>query len=98
MATWLEDLLDATAELESSRKFFLWSGLSAISAVVKNNVWVERYGGTGILTVYPNLYILLVAPSGHRKGVPVSIAKALVAEAGGAKIIAGRSSIEGILQ
>lgn len=98
MATWLEDLLAATAELESPRKFILWSGLAAISAIVKNNVWITRYGGSDLLTVFPNVYVLLVAPSGHKKGVPVAIARGLVREAGGVREIAGRSSIEGILQ
>lgn len=95
---WLEEVLDATAELESSPKYFLWSGLAAISAILKNNVWVERYGGSDILTVFPNVYVLLVGPSGFRKGPPVALAKLLVDEVGGVRSIVGRSSIEGIIQ
>lgn len=98
MTTWLEELLSATSELETPRKFFLWTGLSVISAIVKNNVWVDRYGGTEILRVYPNLYVMLIAPSGHGKGVPVAIAKAIVNEVGNVKVISGRNSIESILQ
>jgi hypothetical protein len=95
--TWLEEILDATSELETPRKFFLWSALATVSAVAKNNVWVERYSSLDLVTVYPNIYVLLIAPSGFRKGVAVGLARALAKEAGGVKLISGRNSIQGIV-
>lgn len=98
MATWLEDLLDSTKELEAPQKFFLWAGLATISAIVKNNVWFDRYGATDLVRVYPNLYVMTIAPSGHGKGVPVALSKMLIDEVGGVRTISGRNSIESILQ
>lgn len=98
MGSWLEDLLDSVRELEAPQKFFLWAGLATISAIVKNNVWLDRYGATDMLRVYPNIYVMTIAPSGHGKGVPIAIAKALVTEVGGVRTISGRNSIESILQ
>lgn len=97
MSTWLEDVLEATKELESPRKFFLWAGMTTISAVVKRNVWVEREGGK-LLRMYPNVYVFTVAPSGFKKSVPINLAKALLEEVSGTKVISGRSSIENIIQ
>lgn len=92
--TWLEKLLEQHYELESPMNFWLWSGLAAISAVVKDNVWIDRQ----IYNLYPNIYVMLHAESGLKKGPPISMAKQLVRTVGGTRIISGRSSIQGILK
>jgi hypothetical protein len=52
---WLADLLEATKRAESPRSFITWSGLSAISAIINNKVWIERKAvGTKL---YPNIRI-----------------------------------------
>src|SRR5574343_131785 len=90
----LEKLLDQTQEAESPRSFFLWSGLAAISAVVRKNVWINKK----IYRLYPNLYIMLVARSGLRKGYPVKLAQKLVESLEVTKVISGRNSIQSIIQ
>lgn len=90
---WIDELMQATEELESPRRYFLWSGLSAISAVVKRNVYLDKFA----YYLYPNIYVMLVGKSGIRKGVPPALAKDLVARVNNTRVIAGRSSIEGIL-
>jgi hypothetical protein len=90
----LEKLLDQTQEAESPRSFFLWSGLAAISAVVRKNVWINKK----IYRLYPNLYIMLVARSGLRKGYPVKLAQKLVESLEITKVISGRNSIQSIIQ
>jgi hypothetical protein len=92
--TWLETLLGQHSELESPTNFWLWGGLAAISAVVKDNVWINRQ----IYNLYPNIYVMFHAESGLKKGPPISMAKQLVKAAGGTRIISGRSSIQGILK
>ncbi len=58
-------------ETESPRMFHLWSGLATLSAVMSRNVWWGEKPGK----VFPNLYLVFVAPSGTcRKGAAVSIA------------------------
>ena len=92
--TWLEKLLYQHNELESPTNFWLWGGLASISAVVKDNVWINRQ----IYNLYPNIYVMFHAESGLKKGPPISMAKQLVRAVGGTRIISGRSSIQGILK
>jgi len=92
--TWLEKLLGQHSELESPTNFWLWGGLASISAIVKDNVWIDRQ----IYNLYPNIYVMFHAESGLKKGPPISMAKQLVRGVGGTRIISGRSSIQGILK
>jgi len=92
--TWLEKLLSQHNELESPTNFWLWGGLASISAVVKDNIWLDRQ----IYNLYPNIYVMFHAESGLKKGPPISMAKQLVRGVGGTRIISGRSSIQGILK
>jgi hypothetical protein len=91
---WLEEILRGTEEAESPRTFFFWSALAAVSAVVKNKVYLDRY----FYKLYPNVYVLLVAASGLRKGIPIAMAKALVKEVDNTRVISGRNSVQGIIK
>lgn len=82
------------SELESPMNFWLWGGLASISAVVKDNVWLDRQ----IYKLYPNIYVMFHAESGLKKGPPISMAKQLVKATDVTRIISGRSSIQGILK
>jgi hypothetical protein len=73
----------------------MWAGLAAISAVIKDNVWLDRGGA---YKLYPNLYVILHAESGLKKGPPISLAKDLVRMVNNTRVISGRSSIQGILK
>src|SRR6187399_1697277 len=94
MSNWLHDLVVQHDELESPESFWYWGGLSAISAVVKDNIWIDRQ----IHNLYPNIFVMFHADSGLKKGPPISMAKQLVRGVGGTRIISGRSSIQGILK
>lgn len=91
---WLDCLVEQHKELESPLSFWLWGGLVSISAVVKDQVWINRY----LYNLYPNVYIMLHADSGLKKGPPISMAKKLVQAVGNTRVISGRSSIQGILK
>jgi hypothetical protein len=92
--TWIENLVSQHSELESPIAFWFWSGLSAISATVKDNVWLNRQ----FYNLYPNIYVMLHAKSGLKKSSPVSAAKQLVTAVNNTNIISGRASIQGILK
>lgn len=92
--SWLTQLVEQHSEVESPKKFWYWSGLAAISAVVKDQVWLNRQ----IYNLYPNIYVMLHADSGLKKGPPVALAKDLVTRVNNTRIISGRSSIQGILK
>src|SRR6266446_2235582 len=93
--TWLETLLKATDELESPKSFWMWSALASIAAIAKDNVWLNRGNA---FKQYPNIYVMLLARSGLRKGPPINLAKRLVSKVGVSRIIVGRSSIQAILK
>jgi hypothetical protein len=93
--TWLNKLIEQHKELESPRSFWYWSGLAILSAVVKDQVYLDR---AGAYKLYPNIYVMLHADSGLKKGPPVALAKDLVARVNNTRIISGRSSIQGILK
>jgi hypothetical protein len=92
--TWLTELVSQHSEFESPLSFWKWSALAAISAVVKDQVWLPRY----LYNLYPNVYVMLHAESGLKKGPPVSMAARLVSTINNTKVIQGRSSIQGILK
>lgn len=91
--SFLDDFLEITIEAESPRSFFLWSGISAISAVVRKNVWINKR----IYKLYPNLYIMFIARSALRKGLPVKLAQKMVEQVEVMKVISGQNSIQSVI-
>jgi hypothetical protein len=94
MSDWLTEITEQHKELESPASFWYWSAIAALSAVIKDNVWMDRQ----IYNLYPNIYVMLHAESGMKKGPPISMAKQLVRPVNNTRIIGGRSSIQGILK
>ncbi len=92
--TWLDEIVLSHSELESPKSFWVWSALSAVSAVLKDNVWFNKQ----IYNLYPNIYVMLHADSGLKKGPPIAMANKLVNKVNNTKIIKGRSSIQAILK
>jgi hypothetical protein len=91
---WIDEIVNQHGELESPLSFWYWGALCAISATVKDQIWINRQ----IHDIYPNIYVMLHADSGMKKGPPISMARRLVATVNNTKIISGRSSIQGILK
>lgn len=91
---WLSEIVAQHDELESPQSFWYWSAIAALSAILKDQVWIDRQ----IYNLYPNIYVMLHAESGLKKGPPISMAKQLVKPVNNTRIISGRSSIQGILK
>lgn len=91
---WLNDLIESTEEAESPSQFIYWSGLCAISAILRKNVYLNKF----YYHLYPNIYVMLVAKPGGRKGFPVKLAKKLVQAVNSTRIISGRNSIQSVLK
>ena len=91
---WIQEVLDATEESESPERYFYWAAISAISAICRRNIYLDKY----FYKLYANLYVLLIGPSGLRKGVPISIAQRLVEQVHCTRVISGRGSIQGIVR
>ena len=92
---WLETLMSQTEELESPRRYFYFAGLCALSAAAGRKIWLDRGGA---YKLYPNIFCMLVGPSGIKKGLPIRVAEKLVTEMKYTKVIAGRSSIQAIIE
>lgn len=91
----LKEVLDSTVDFEAPRKFYYWSMLAAISAVLKDRVWFNMGDNYNI---YPNIYVLLYGPSGIRKGPAIALAEDLVSKVDNTRVIDGRSSIQAVIK
>lgn len=90
----IEKFLAYTDDCESPTSFFQWSAISALSTVMRDNVFLHW----GQLKIYPNLYVMLLAKSGTcRKGLPLKKVNELIGAIDNTKIIEGRSSIQGVI-
>jgi hypothetical protein len=91
---WIDEVLAQHKELEAPVSFWYWGALASISAVLKDNVFLDRQ----LYKLYSNIYVMLHADSGLKKGPPISMAKQLVRGVNNTRIISGRSSIQGMLK
>ena len=92
--SWINEVLEATEESESPERYFYWSAVSAISAICRRNIYLDKF----FYKLYPNIFVLLIGPSGLRKGVPISMAQKLVEKVGCTRVISGRGSIQGVIK
>lgn len=94
--SWVDDLVAECEHVETPTPYLWWSFLSCISAAAGNNYFLTTLKGD--LIYKPNLYIMLLGESGLGKGFPINRAKILIQKADVTRVIAGRSSIQGIIK
>ena len=84
---WLLSYLDYTENQESPELFHVWCGVSVLASTLGRSVWLYR----GRYKLYPNHYVVLVAPSAvSRKSIAVSIAREMLEMSKTAEIMAER--------
>ncbi len=93
---WVDALVNECGHVETPQSWLWWSFVSCISAAAGNNYSLTTLKGD--LVYKPNLYIMLLGDSGLGKGFPINRAKLLVSKANVTRVIAGRSSIQAIVQ
>ena len=91
--SFVSSYLEHTQLYESPTSFWKWSAYAAIGAILRDNVYRKQ----GDITTYPNIFVLFLAPSGGRKGAPINLARELIKIVGNTKDIAGRTSIQAII-
>lgn len=69
---WLERYIQFTQNSEPPTIYHLWSGIMALSSCLQRKCYMN-WGHA--MTIYPNLYTVLVGPPGGRKGTAMKIAK-----------------------
>lgn len=73
---WLKGLEVYVEETEAPRNFWFWGGIFTIASALQRKVWLPF----GLKNIYPNVYIMLVAPPAGRKGDPPMLAKQMLEE------------------
>lgn len=61
---WISGFMQYTENSEPPTQFRLWTAISVVAAALERKCYLEW----GSLTFFPNMYIVLVGPSGCRKG------------------------------
>lgn len=75
LANWIVNYISAIDKVsESPIDYHLWTAISVIGAVLKDNVWVDM----GTYKMYPNQYVVLVGPPGIGKGTAIHSANEFV--------------------
>jgi hypothetical protein len=72
MTGFFADYLKATGTTPIPERFHRWAAISLVAAVLEDRVWVPHHLGT----LVPNLYVLLIGPSGCGKGTAIENALA----------------------
>jgi len=75
---WINAYIEYTTSSEPPTSYHIWCGLTVIAGALQRRVYLQQ----GLeRTIYPNLYVILVGPSGRtRKGVALGIAKDLLSK------------------
>lgn len=73
--SFLELYLHATGTSETPSIYHQWCALSTIAACVADRVWIEKFKGKKIA---PNLYLILLGPSGNGKGTAMGFSEGLI--------------------
>ncbi|KKL03469.1 hypothetical protein LCGC14_2625850, partial [marine sediment metagenome] len=61
--SWLATYLEYTKNQESPTSFHQWVAMAVISTAIGRHIWLDR----GYYTIYPNLFVILVAGSARCK-------------------------------
>lgn len=92
---WLDQVLESVKDYETPARFFYWSALASVSAILKDSVFLDR---GGLYKLYPNVYVLLYGPSGVKKGPAIAFAKNIIRKIDNTRIINGRATVEAIIK
>lgn len=74
---WIDAYTTFTSESEPPDSYKRWVAVSAIASALQRKVMIPMHGG-----VYPNMYVVLVGPSGCRKGTAIKPARDMIRELG----------------
>lgn len=81
-------------ESEVPREFTVWSCLSLIAACVADRVWYEKFHGKRLA---PNLYVMLIGPSGLGKGEAIDTAIRYAADIPKVNLYRGKATAQFLL-
>ncbi len=72
---WVSGYIEYSQETESPLSYHVWTGISLLAAALQRRVYIRW----GYEVLYPNMYIVLVGPSGKcRKGSAMNLGKDII--------------------
>ena len=75
LSNWIDSYMEYTEDSEPPKMFHLWTAISTVASAMQRKCYLKW----GTLTFYPNMYIVLVAPSGKcRKGTTMDPSRELL--------------------
>ena len=79
LTDWITTYLKYTENSEPPRSYHIWTAISLIAAALQRKVYMKW----GFDKIFPNMYIVLVGPSGKcRKGTAMNIGKEILKDVG----------------
>ncbi len=94
LSDWLTYYIDYASNTESPESYHIWTGLSVIAGALQRKTYIKW----GHSFIYPNMYVVLVGPSGRtRKGEAMNVGTSLFNEIG-VQTIADSTTREALLK
>lgn len=78
LGNFLKAYMEFTTDTESPDAYHFWVGASLISAATRRQVYLDM----NYFRIYPNMYVILIGPSGARKSIAASIGMGLAESVG----------------
>ena len=95
LSDWISAYIEYTEETEPPLSYHVWSGLSAIAAALQRKVYMDW----NFQRIFPNMYIVLVGPSGRcKKGTAMNMAKDLLSGIQSVKMTADSVTREAVIK
>lgn len=92
---WIDAWMTFTENSEPPTLFRFWTAISVIASALQRKCHV-KWGSS--LLFYPNLYIILVGPSGVRKGTAMGPGLDVIEETGKIKLAAQATSLQALIR
>ena len=92
MKSWIDTYLEYSKNNEASADFHYWTALTILGAALRRQVYFKR----GYWCVYPNLWTLIVSPSGSGKTTAVGIGFNIISKLDSVRVVADRITPEAL--
>ncbi len=91
---WIDGFIELTEDSEPPTQFLRWTAISAVASALQRKCYL-RLGVS--LTIYPNLYIVLVGPSATGKGTAMKYASQIMKEVPNIRMSSNSTSYQALV-
>jgi len=92
---WIESWMEFTDNTEPPKLFRFWTAISVLASALQRKCYIQ-WGPS--LLYYPNFYIILVGPSGVRKGTAMNPGLDIIEDIGKIKVAAQATSLQALIR